>query len=219
MTRNPDLLARVTPALFIGAVLVACAAAAAPGTGGMSGEGAVSTGQPPQETLVPPGYGTLKQDQVTVALRSGPLLLKVTPLSESVIRLLAPDTYNRLHGLAEARREEAASRSARTPELFLVSFFSYQPDVAFQPEDVQLMHQGQLLRPVGIFPITTGWGSQRLQQQDNQSAIFAFDSPIDYDQPITVRYGPEEADSWVSVINLLRGERNKVMSRIGGSGH
>jgi hypothetical protein len=64
-----------------------------------------------------------------------------------------------------------------------VSFFSYQPDTAFQPEDVQLLHQGQLLRPLAIFPITSGWGSQRLQQQDNQSALYAFESPIDYDQP------------------------------------
>jgi hypothetical protein len=105
----------------------------------------------------------------------------------------------------------------RTPELFLVSFFSYQPDTSFQPEDLQLLHQGQLLRPVAIFPITSGWGSQRLQQQDNQSAIYAFESPIDYDQPLTVRYGPQESDSWRNIITMLRGERNKVLSRVGGS--
>lgn len=198
------------------AATIACAAAAAPAAdGGVSV--ARSTGAPPQEGLVPPGHGTLKQDQVTVALRNGPLLVKLTPLSESVIRLLAPDTYERLHGLAETRREEAASRTVRTPELFLVSFFSYQPDTSFQPEDLQLLHQGQLLRPIAIFPITSGWGSQRLQQQDNQSAIYAFESPIDYDQPLTVRYGPQEADTWRNIITVLRGERNKVLSRVGGS--
>ncbi|NJD11883.1 MAG: hypothetical protein FIB01_16060 [Gemmatimonadetes bacterium] len=211
MTRNAERRSRVPALLLTGAVVAACTAAAIP-------DSTRATVRPvPQEALVPPGYGTLKQDQVTVALRSGPLLVKVTPLSESVIRLLAPDTYNRLHGLAESRREEAAARTARSPELFLVSFFSYQPDVAFQPEDVQLLHQGQLLRPVGIFPITTGWGSQRLQQQDNQSALFAFESPIDYDQPITVRYSAEESDAWRNVITLLRAERNRVLSRVGGS--
>ena len=216
MTRMADRPGQAMLALLLGAAVVACAAAA-PGTGGApAGGGAAAESFSRQEGLVPPGYGTLRQDQVTVALRNGPLLIKVTPLSESVIRLLAPDTYTRLHGLAEARREEAARRTARSPELFLVSFFSYQPDTAFQPEDVQLLHQGQLLRPLAIFPITSGWGSQRLQQQDNQSALYAFESPIDYDQPLTVRYGPEEADGWRTVINLLRAERNKVLSRVGG---
>ena len=217
MTRTMPLLPRPGLAVLLGAVVLACAAAAPPDETAPSVMSApAGPVLPRQEGLVPAGYGTLRQDEVTIALRSGPLLIKVTPLGESVIRLLAPDTYNRLHGLAEARREEAASRTVRAPELFLVSFFSYQPDVSFQPEDVQLLHQGQLLRPVGIFPITSGWGSQRLQQQDNQSALYAFESPIDYDQPFTVRYGAEESEGWRSVINLLRAERNKVQSRIGG---
>lgn len=232
MTAGEEYARRTALVLLLGCVGAACTAAVSPDIGNGGPGAAVATPPvvpeseaaptttlpPPQEALVPPGYGTLKQDQVTVALRIGPLLVKVTPLSESVIRLLAPDTYTRLHGLAESRRAEAASRTVRAPELFLVSFFSYQPDVSFQPEDVQLLHQGQLLRPAGIFPITGGWGSQRLQQQDNQSAIYAFESTIDYDQPHTVRYGPEEADAWRNVIPLLRAERNKVLSRVGGSG-
>jgi len=215
--KAPKLLARTSLALTLGGVILACAAATSPHLDPSPGAAANPAAVAPQDTLLPPGYGTLKQDQVTVALRSGPLLLKVTPLSESVIRLLAPDTYNRLHGLAESRREDASSRLMRPAELFLVSFYSYQPDVTFQPEDLQLLHQGQLLRPVAIFPITTGWGSQRLQQQDNQSALYAFESPIDYEQPLTVRYGPEQADGWRTVIPLLRAERNRVLSQVGSA--
>jgi len=40
------------------------------------------------------------------------------------------------------------------PQLFLVSFFSYEPDVSFQPEDLQLSYQGRLLRPLAIVPVT-----------------------------------------------------------------
>src|SRR5690606_1607861 len=110
--------------------------------------------QAPQDrALGPPGHGTLHQDDFTVTLRADALLIKVTPLDESVIRLAAPDTYNRLHALAESRRAEAANATGTdSPQLFLVSFFSYQPDVPFQPEDLQLVHQGRLLQARTILP-------------------------------------------------------------------
>ena len=51
--------------------------------------------------MVPPGYGTLLQDQISLRLQRGDLLIKVTPLEEWVIRLTAPDTYDRLRSLVE----------------------------------------------------------------------------------------------------------------------
>ncbi len=164
--------------------------------------------------LVPPGFGTLKQDAFTVALRSGALLVKVTPLTESVIRLAAPDTYTRLHALAESVREEAARRvPGGTPQLFLVSLFSYQPDVPFQPEDLQVIAQGRTLRPAAILPRTSGWGKQRLGQQEAQAAVYVFDGAIDYGQPLTVRNGMDQSDAWSDIIPVLDEERGKVVSR------
>ncbi len=147
------------PALAL-AALAACA------TGGQAPVGAQEPAAPkaPQPPgSVPPGFGTLKQDQFTVSLRSGALLVKVTPLTESVIRLAAPDTYTRLHALAESVRPEVARRlPGGQPQLFLVSLFSYQPDVPFQPEDLQLIANGRTLSPAAILPRTAGWGKQRL---------------------------------------------------------
>jgi hypothetical protein len=161
------------------------------------------------------GYGSLKQDEITVSVRSGALLLKVTPLAEHVIRLLAPDTYTRLHGLAESRRPEAIAATSQPVELFLVSFFSNQPDVTFQPHDVQVLQQGRLLRPVAVLPITSGWGSQILQQQETQSAIYAYESPLNYDLPMTVSYAAQTSDAWLNVIQRLQVERTRVQSRAG----
>lgn len=200
------------PAALLACGTVACAS----GVGTPAAPAApmvVSTGQ---TTLIPPGHGTLKQDEVTVSLRSGTLLIKVTPLSEHIIRLTAPDTYARLHGLAESRREAAEAETFGTPELFLVSFFSYQPDVAFQPQDLQLVRQGHLLRPLTIVPVTSGWGRPMLQQQESQTGVYAFEGPIDYDQPFTVRYDMMETDGWNALIPKLREERNRVESRAGG---
>src|SRR5688572_5634767 len=35
-----------------------------------------------QEQVIPAGYGTLRENEITVSLRSGALLIKVTPLTE-----------------------------------------------------------------------------------------------------------------------------------------
>ncbi|HEX7052110.1 MAG TPA: hypothetical protein VF188_18015 [Longimicrobiales bacterium] len=164
--------------------------------------------------LPPPGHGTLRQDDFTIALRAGALQVKVTPLAEEVIRLAAPDTYTRLHALAESRRTDAA-RVAGAPALFLVSFFSYQPATRFTPEDVQLVHQGRLLHPAAILPLTPGWGAQRLRQQETQSAVYVFDAILDFDLPLDLRYGVAESDAWTSIIPRLELERAKVRARAG----
>ena len=201
-------------AAVLAAGLVACAA---PPEGGEPAPAAADTraGETAgRETLVEAGHGTLRQDEFTVQLRSGALLLKFTPLTESVIRLAAPDTYDRLHAIAQSRARDASAATG-APELFLGSFFSYQPDVTFQPEDVQITHQGRLLQPVRIIALTPGWGRQRLAQQETQSAIYVFEGPFDYQQPITVAYGMQRSDEWSRIIPRLQTEMGKVRARSG----
>jgi hypothetical protein len=165
-------------------------------------------------TEVPPGFGTLRQDEVSPALRTGPLLIKVTPLDEAVIRLTAPDTYNRLHALAQNRLIEARRMSgSHDVTMFYVTFFSYSPAVAYQPQDVQLSYQGRILNPAAIMPVTPGWGKQQLDQQQTESAVYVFTTPIDTTLPLTVRYGMQQNDDWTSIIHKLEVERAKVLSR------
>jgi hypothetical protein len=162
---------------------------------------------------LPVGYGTLRQEDFTVSIRAGDLLVRLTPLDEAITLLAAPDTHARLRALREGRLEEAP-RHGRAPELFLVSFFSYQPDVPFQPEDVQLLHQSRLLRPTAILPITMGWGRQRLERHDTQMAVYVFDGPIVYEQAVTARYGSIESDEWRVIMMRLEQERGRIMSRV-----
>lgn len=164
--------------------------------------------------VVKPGFGTLEQNAFTLGIRSGALLIKVTPLNESVIALAAPDTYNRLHALAASKRFEAVNRiNVREPELFLVSFFSYQPDVTFQPEDLQIEYNGKLLRPEAILPISPTWGQNRMAQQELQAAVYAFADAIDFEQQLTVQYGLERNRNWEKIIPILQVERTKILSR------
>jgi hypothetical protein len=163
---------------------------------------------------VPVGLGTLKQDEFTMGLRSSALLVKVTPLDESVIRLAAPDTYNRLYALRDSRLPEASARAgSEAPDMFLVSFFSYQPDVTFQPENLQIEHQGRLMRAAAILPLTPAWGKGQLGQQEVATAIYAFSEPVNYELPIVVRYGMDENAEWQRIIPRLQVERGKVTGR------
>jgi hypothetical protein len=191
----------------------------------MVGVGCASTPQPVQaqapavaqdtsSKVVPPGLGTLKQDEFTMGLRSEALLVKVTPLDEAIIRLAAPDTYNRLHALRESRFKDAKSRTASdAPQLFLVSFFSYQPDVTFQPEDLQIEHQGRLLRASAILPLTPTWGKGRLGQQEIATAVYAFTEPFNFELPMIAKYGMFENAEWQRIIPKLQIERGKVTGR------
>ena len=187
-------------------VTIACAGAPTPSP-------AQSVPAQPQDT-VPAGLGTLKQDEFTMGLRSGAVLVKVTPLDESVIRLAAPDTYSRLRLLRANREKDAAARTnAETPQLFLVSFFSYQPNVTFQPEDVQLEHQGRVMRAAAILPLSANWGKGQLAQQEIASAIYVFSENLNFDLPLTVRYGLDENNDWQRIIPRLQVERGKITGR------
>lgn len=167
--------------------------------------------------LPPTGYGSLRQDEFSVELEDRALHVKITPLAERIIRLAAPDTYHRLQVLARSRWDQAvAMTDAPGAELFLVSFFSRDPNVPYEPEELRITHRGRSLQPVGIVPLTTGWGRQLLQPQETQSAIYVFEAPFDYDLPLTIRYGMQESDDWHRVVlPRLEEERTRVESRSG----
>lgn len=178
-------------------------------------------GTEPRESgsiLVPPGFGTLLQDQISLRLQSGSLLIKLTPLEEGIIRLTAPDTYERLRGLAEIHGPRAARTTLGSEAtLFLVSLFSYQPDVTYEPEDLLLVNRGLRLRPQGIAPITPSWGTQRLGQQEARMAVYAFEGGIEWEADLVVEYQQLRNEGWRDhVLPLLEVERAKVRARSGG---
>ena len=170
------------------------------------------------DILPPPGYGTLRQDDFTVILSSGQVQVKVTPLHEGVIRLGAPDTYQRLHALVESRKDMIEEQARLTgsqddPLVFLVSFFTYQLQERFEPTTLQILSQGILYRPVAILPLTPGWGQEQLKQQVSQSALYVFNPAIDLRVVFDVEYGGVRSFDWAAIVGLLEAERGKVLSR------
>lgn len=177
-----------------------------------------TTGTETDDSLPAPGYGTLRQDDFTVALRSVGVQIKVTPLAEQVIRLAAPDTYQRLHGMVESRRtriQQVARENAlsSSPRVFLVSFHTFERQAEFTPTDVNILSQGILYRPLGILPLTPGWGQEQIKQEVTQSALYIFHPEIRLDVRFRLEYRGFGTSAWEGIIPILEAERGRVLSR------
>ncbi|HEX9704362.1 MAG TPA: hypothetical protein VGA20_03890, partial [Gemmatimonadales bacterium] len=87
------------------------------------------------QDTVPPGFGTLKRDEIVVRFTTGTLEIQVLPLDEQIIRLLATDTYRSLSQLIESRRDEIGAAAARAgvdhPTLLMVTFLGLVPQARF----------------------------------------------------------------------------------------
>src|SRR5260221_1396044 len=53
---------------------------------------------------VPAGYGSLRQDDISIRLEPQGLIVRAIPLDENVIRLLTTDSYRALRDLEESNR-------------------------------------------------------------------------------------------------------------------
>ena len=200
---NPTgLRRRFAVCACIGLSLGACTLAPTPRTG--AGAGRVGA-------LPPPGYGTLRQEDVSISLMSGDLQLMVTPLHESVTRVTAPDTERRLAGMAEAHRASGGEGTV----LFLVSFFSEQPDVRFVPEEVQLISRGIRLRPGTMTPVTPTWGQQRVRQRQTEMAVYSFVGEVDLESDVILSYGLEQTRVWSTILPRIQAERARARARAG----
>lgn len=201
--------------LLVGTTLAlsACTAVPPPGSDGPVG----STLREGSDMLLPAGFGTLIQDEITLTLFAGELRIKVTPLDESIIRLAAPDTYKRLSDLAAGSRRQVLGRAGSEDiDLFLVSFFTRSPTLLFEPNDLQLLNRGIRFRRMGWHPISPGFGTQRLAQEVPQIAVYGFAPEIDLEIDLVVEYQGVRNAGWSAIMSRIREERGRVRARAGG---
>jgi hypothetical protein len=168
--------------------------------------------------LVPPGYGTLRQEDLSLRLQSSSLQVRALPLDESIIRLLSPDSYRALSELKRSRADavDAIARRQGTRELSLwyVSFFAVERgETRFSPREFIIRNVGRDFRPLDVIPLTPGFGEQRLRQNGRQDAIYVFDGRLDVRQPLTVAYNTGRNDDWADLLPQIERERSAVRSR------
>ncbi len=198
-------------------VSVAAAMACAPPAASGNATTPVTVADTMAAGLIPPGFGTLRQDEIAIRLQPPGLVVRAIPLEESLIRLLTPDSYRTLHDL----RMSTASRLAgvaqrlggRAVEPWLVSFFGVEPDVRFSPMDLIVTSAGRDFRPLEVVPLSAGFGEQRLRQRETQTAVFVFEADIDVDQPLSLTFMNERSDVWEHVLPRIERERALVRAR------
>lgn len=167
--------------------------------------------------LIPPGFGTLRQDDIAIRLQPPGLVVRAIPLDENLIRLLTPDSYRALHDLrmsTAGRLTTVAQRlGGRAVEPWLVSFFGVEPDVRFSPMDLIVTSAGRDFRPLEVVALSAGFGEQRLRQRETQTAVFVFEADIDVDQPLSLTFMAERSDVWEQYLPRIERERALVRAR------
>jgi len=169
------------------------------------------------QDTIPPGFGTLKRDDIVVRFATGNLEIQCLPLDEQVIRLLATDTYKSLAQLMQSRQDDVNAAAERAgvvkPTLLLVTFYGLVPQARFNPEDLSIASRGRLFRPAGIVPLSPTWGSYQLDARQQAVAIYLFDDGITFRESLSVSYQGLTNESWGRALRLLDQERSRVRAR------
>lgn len=171
-----------------------------------------------QASLVPAGFGTLRQDDIALRLEVLSLQVRALPLDESIIRTLASDSYRALHELRESQRDALQSLARRstttTFSLWYVSFFSAEPgETRFSPMDVVITNVGRDFRPLALYPLSPGFGQHRLRQRETHSAVYVFEGQLDANQPLVLTYETTRNSDWSATLQRIERERLLIRSR------
>jgi hypothetical protein len=166
---------------------------------------------------LPPGYGTLSQNDIALRVRNDDLEIRFIPLDLRVTRLLARDAYESLLGLVENHRRGIDSIASRAgvshPGLALVSFFGLRSDVHFDPQTLTLLIRNRAFQPSGTIPLNPRFSSGQLGIRDQASAIYVFEESIPVDDSFTLSYGALTSDDWQNKQSTLERERARVAAK------
>lgn len=201
------------------ALLIACGAP--PPSTSSQPQTAVETERPgiDSSSVLPAGFGTLKQSDVEIALEPTGVRVTAIPLDESVIRALAPDSYRRLHATLDSKKttiaQRAAPRGIREPRVWYVRFYGLVQDARFVATDITVTSGGRDYRPFDVVPISAGFGEQRLQLRDTQTGLLLFEEGVDASQPMVVSIGSARNLDWDTnnILKKLDAERAAIRAR------
>lgn len=167
--------------------------------------------------LPPVGFGTLSQSDLALTLTVEEVEIRVVPLDERVLRLLAPDSYASLRGVLQSRSAEIDSLSRRNgitaPGMFFVTFFGRNPGARFEPQNLSLVIRNQFYRPVGVVPYSANFNSLQLDVRQQASGIILYEEMLPVFEPFTVSYQTASAE-WEGKLTRIQRERSRVMSRV-----
>ena len=169
-----------------------------------------------QGDLPPVGFGTLNQDDIALTLRQEDMEIRIVPLDERILRLLAPDAYASLHGILQTRAAQLDTIGRRNgvavPAVLFVTFFARRNGARFDPQNLNVVIRNQLYRAIGIVPYSSNFNSQQLDVRQQASGLFLFEQTLPVFEPFVVSYGVTSSD-WEGKLVRIQRERGRVMGR------
>ncbi len=185
---------------------------------------AIPTAMPAQQQTdtaggdIPAGQGTVPLSQIQLQLQSNNLVIVFVPLDESVIRLLAPNSYRSLHALVQSYRTRIDSiaqySGVQHPGLALVSFTGLEPNTPVNPELLTVTVHAQAVRPIGELAMSPSFSDRVLTVHQQVTAIFIFDRSLPVRESFTVSYLDGTSDDWQSRLSRLDDERTRILGRM-----
>lgn len=192
--------------------LAAALALALPLAAAAQGEGRAAV-----EALPPPGYGSLRQDDLALRVRNAEIDVRFVPLDPRVTQLLARDSYESLHSLVVSRRRAidslASAAGISRPGLALVTFFGLTEGARYDPQTLTIVVRNRVFRPLGIVPFTPHFTSQQLAVREQVSAIYLFEEEIPVTDDFSLSYSGLTSENWQKKQPALDRERARVASR------
>ena len=173
---------------------------------------------PSSEQVVRPGYGTLRQEDLQIALATTALEIRFTPLDPRVINLLAPDAYQAMAVLVQNNRPRidsaARANAVSRPGIAYVQFYGLQPGANFDAQSLVLVFRGRLLRPIAILPYSQNFNDGRLEPRQQVTAFYLFEEQIPVLEPFSLQYYQQYNTEWTSnrVANINT-ERQRALLR------
>ena len=170
---------------------------------------------------LPPGRGTLRQEEISIRLDLTDVTAQLLPLDESVIRVLSPDSYRAIRAVIAAHDGDLGRLTRqyhlRERQLWRVSFIGLANGARFTPRDLTLTQAGREFRPLDVVPLTRGFGSERLQAGQNEQGLYLFDDGLSLSQPLTASMASVRSMQWESILRVV--ERERVLIRQRGGTH
>lgn len=166
---------------------------------------------------IPPGYGSLKQDEVAIHLTGSGVMIRLLPLSESVIRALTPDSYRSMHDLKKSYAKRIVSSAfrfgGRKASVWLVSFYGVEPEARFTAMDISIQSGGREFRPSDIISLTASFDNSRVRQRETHSALYIFSGDVNVTQPLTATYQGARSEGWDNTLQIIERERAMILAR------
>jgi hypothetical protein len=154
----------------------------------------------------------LETDDISIVLEGDGLWIRITPVDESILNYCTEDTKRTYTTILKSHPEIPADTKQK---MFLVMFQGRkEPETYFEPTELEILTQGNRLRPQKIVPHSSTFNKRVLKFYGTpEMAIYIFSQEIDLLFPITFKYRSLENKEWEQRIITIKKAKARYGTR------